>query len=137
MFIKLLTNTAKVPTRGSIDAAGYDIYADQSLLIEPKSTVVISTGIAMAIPSGYYLKIEDRSSMAVKGIFHGAGIIDADYRGEIKIVLHNSTNLPYLINVHDRICQAILMKYHAEELMVVNELPSSERGFGGFGSTGK
>lgn len=144
MKIKLLNEFAKVPTRGSEYAAGYDLYAafkEPLLKISPGSTVVIDTGIAVAIPDGYFGAIFARSGLATKQGLRPAncvGVIDSDYRGPVKVALHNDgTVLPQIIKQGERIAQLVIIPYENIEFEVVEELEETERGEGGFGSTGK
>ncbi|MCX8158815.1 MAG: dUTP diphosphatase, partial [Candidatus Pacearchaeota archaeon] len=95
------------------------------------------TGLAIEIPKGYCLKFRDRSGLGAKGIHHFAGLIDSDYRGEIKVVLHNSSLVPYKIEKGDRIIQALLSPVIKANFSVVDELGATARGDGGFHSTGK
>ncbi len=97
----------------------------------------VSTGIAIAIPKGYVALIWDRSSMGVKGVHRHAGVIDSGYRGEVKVCLHNTTKEPYHIERGDRIAQMLIQEAPNFKQHVVQELDSTNRGDGGFGSTGK
>ena len=99
--------------------------------------MLVSTGIAMAIPKGYAGLIWDRSSMGVKGIHRHAGVIDSGYRGEVKVCLHNTTNESYDIELGDRVAQILIQKIPLFRIQEVEELDSTKRGSGGFGSTGK
>lgn len=139
--IKKLTETATIPTCGSVEAAGYDLYGDNNNVIQiaPHSTVKISTGIAMAIPNGYFGGVYARSGLASKKGLRPAnctGVIDADYRGEIIVALHNDTDELMEINPHERIAQLIIQKFETIVFNEVEELDKTERGEGGFGSTG-
>lgn len=141
MKIKLLNEYAKLPTRGSTEAAGYDLYAaiPTTFMMAPHSTFVIGTGIAMEIPQGYYGAIVPRSGIATKRGLRPAntpGTIDSDYRGEVKIALHNDSDYAQMIEAGERIAQIIILPYIAPELEVVEELDETDRGAGGFGSTG-
>lgn len=142
MKIKLLNNLAKVPTRGSADAAGLDLYAatDYNIIIEPHQTVKVDTGIAIAVPKNYFGGIFARSGLATKQGLRPAncvGVIDADYRGSVIVALHNDTDEPQTICAGDRIAQLILIPCSMEDIEVTEELDNTERGNGGFGSTGK
>ena len=144
MKIKCLTKTATVPTRGSVDAAGWDLYADlntdRTLEIAPASTYVVPTGIAMEIPKGCFGAIYARSGLATKQGLRPAncvGVIDSDYRGEIKVALHNDSTIIQPVKDHDRIAQVVIQPYvEFDEMTVVEDLGETERGAGGFGSTG-
>lgn len=138
--IKRLTKTAKIPTRGSTQAAGWDIYADEDVTIQPGKSNVVNTGISIASPSGTYVRLAPRSGLALRnGIDTGAGICDSDYRGEIKVVLFNHTDdTPFEVHRGDRICQMIIMPYVVYgQLTEVNKFTfDTDRGHKGFGSTG-
>ncbi len=142
MKIKRLTETAKIPTRGSEYAAGYDLYADvkEEIIIQPHETVKIGTGVAIQPPHGYFGAIVARSGLATKkGLAPGnkIGIADEDYVGEYIVALHNHSNVCQSISPQERIAQVVFIPYFAEEFEEVDELDSTERGDGGFGSTGK
>lgn len=140
--IKRLTETAKMPTRGSEKAAGLDLYADMdnSLVVLPHRTYKIKTGLAMEIPDGYFGAIFARSGLAIKqgtGLANAVAVIDGDFRGEVIVALHNHTTNSTVIMPHERIAQMILIPYPEVEIEEVDELSDTERGTGGFGSTGK
>ena len=135
--VKLLHDSAKPPTKGHMYDAGWDLYAFETVSIPAGATVLVSTGIAMSIPKGYSGLIWDRSSMGVKGIHRHAGVIDCNYRGEVKVCLHNTTKEPYHIEKGDRIAQMLIQEAPTFIQHVVHELDSTDRGDGGFGSTGK
>lgn len=143
--IKKLTTTARIPTRGSADAAGFDLYADlkDELLgieIQPHQTVLVGLGIAMALPDNTFLAIYPRSGLAAKSGLRPAncvGVIDSDYRGEIKVAVHNDSNVVQYIGPGERIAQGILQMYIPMKFKEVTELDKTERGDGSFGSTGK
>jgi dUTP pyrophosphatase len=135
--IKRLDSQAKIPEHKTQSAAGFDIYASQEIILNPGETTKVSTGIAFEIPEGFYVRIEDRSGMAIKGIHKVAGIVDSDYRGEVSIVLHNSTKEQYKIEKHDRIAQGILSPVMQGNFTEAEELSETARGEGGFNSTGR
>lgn len=139
--IKLLNEFAKIPTRGSVQAAGYDLYAATSYDIEIPSheTVMIDTGVAIEIPEGYFGGVYARSGLAAKKGLRPAncvGVIDADYRDSIKVALHNDTATIQRIEAGDRIAQLIIQPFESVEFNIVDELTSTDRNLGGFGSTG-
>lgn len=141
MRIKLLTNTAKVPTRGSEYAAGYDLYADipSEIWIFENEREMIGTGIAVEIPEGYFGALFARSGLATKKGLRPAncvGVIDSDYRGEIKVALFNDSSTPRSIAPQERIAQLVILPYAKVDLEVVDDLTDTTRGEGGFGSTG-
>jgi dUTP pyrophosphatase len=136
--VKRLGDHATVPTRGSKGAAGWDLYASQFTTIPLGGAHTVSTDIAVSLPPGCYLRIAPRSSLAAKnGISVGAGVVDSDYRGPIKVVLFNHGDRAFQVHPGDRIAQCILEKYvHDARVQEVAELDDTKRGAGGFGSTG-
>ena len=139
--IKRLNEKAIIPTRGSEQAAGYDLYAciDSPILISPNETVKISTGLAVEIPEGYFSGIFARSGLATKKGLAPAnkiGVCDSDYRGEYIVALHNHSNKSQFVEPGERIAQLIVLPYLPVEFTEVEELTDTERGDGGFGSTG-
>lgn len=141
--IKKLYFDAIIPTQGSDQAAGYDLYArgllGECAIIQPHETRMIGTGIAMEIPNGYFGGIYPRSGLATKSGLRPAncvGVIDSDYRGEIKVAIHNDSNTPKMVNDGDRIAQLIIQSYLNVEFEETDELSDTVRGDGGFGHTG-
>jgi dUTP pyrophosphatase len=136
--IKLLNTDAKMPWYGSDFAAGFDICSCEEKIIPPHQTTLIKTGLSVKwSDQDYYLRIAPRSGLAYKhGIFVNAGVIDFDYRGEIGIVMYNSNDLPFEIHKGDRVAQGIMERITRPILAQVSELDQTERGSGGFGSTG-
>lgn len=139
--IKKLTDTAKIPTRGSEYAAGYDLYADiiEAVNIKPHETAKIGTGLSVEIPDGYFGAVFARSGLASKQGLRPSncvGVCDSDYRGEYIVALHNDSEEERTINPADRIAQLVVMPYLAVEFKEVEELSNTKRGDGGFGSTG-
>lgn len=139
--IKKLDANAIIPKYGTNYAAGADLYAliDGSLTIEPGQSVLIHTGIAMAIPEGLVGLIFARSGMACKRGLAPAnkvGVIDSDYRGEIMVCLHNHGTVAQTVENGERIAQISFVPYYSAEFDEVNELDATVRGAGGFGSTG-
>lgn len=134
-----LSESAKCPKRGTENSAGYDLYSTEAILIEPFSRNLVGTGIAIAIPSGYYGRIAPRSGLSVKGIDIGAGVIDIDYRGEVKVLMINNSKQSFIVNAGDRIAQLLIEKItHPDFIEVDREnISDTSRGGNGFGSTGK
>lgn len=135
--IKLLTPTAKMPTRAH-EGDLYDIYADEDILIDRVPTLV-STGVALEIPEGYHVKIYNRSSNPLKyGLIlsNSVGIIDTHYRGEVKGIFHGQGR-SHIIHKGDKIMQMELCPIYDMEFEQANNLSETDRGDGGFGSTGK
>lgn len=141
MRIKRLSENAIVPTKGSQHAAGYDLYSTETVSIRPHETALIGTGWAMEFPIGYFGAIYARSGLATKEGLRPAncvGVIDSDYRGEVKVALHNDTNTLKTVTAGDRIAQLIIMDYFfVSDFEEVNVLSDTSRAEGGFGSTGK
>lgn len=135
-LIKLLSPTAVSPARKSDEAAGYDICSDEDIMIPAGKQCLVSTGLSMQCPIGTYARVAPRSGLAVKGIHVGAGVIDRDYRGEVKVLLVNHGESDFQIAKGDRVAQIVLEKIVTPESMVVETLPETTRGEGGFGSTG-
>jgi len=135
--VKLNYEDSQAPTRGSDEAAGYDLYSYESETVVPKQIKLIDTGISIRVPEGTYGRIAPRSSVSKKGILINAGVIDRDYRGPVKVMVHNLSNNDYVIKKNDRIAQLILEKIKTPPVELVEELDDTVRGEGGFGSTGK
>lgn len=139
--IKLLKQ-AKLPVYGSAEAAGADLHAciDEPITVGPGQTAWVPTGIALEVPKGCAGLIYARSGMAAKRGLAPAnkvGVIDSDYRGEVKVVLLNHGNEPQMIEPGERIAQLVITPVLTPEYVEVENLSDTERGFGGFGSTGK
>lgn len=140
--IKRLTDSAKLPDRGSAFAAGYDLFADvkEDVTIEPHETKMIGTGLAMEIPEGYFGGIFARSGLSAKEGLRPAncvGVVDADYRGEIKVALHNDGEVQRVVTPAEKIAQLVVVPFLPVSFNEVKELSDTVRGAGGFGSTGK
>lgn len=140
--IKRLSETATLPTYGSKKAAAMDLYADcpNGLAIQPHETVKIGTGFAIQPPEGYCALILARSGMATKQGLAPAnkvGLCDEDYTGEYIVSLHNHSDIPQVVHHGDRIAQLMFVPYEQANLIEVEKLDETERGSGGFGSTGK
>lgn len=137
-----IDDSCKEPTRGSDDAAGYDLYAHldvDALAIAPHTTEKIGTGIKLSIPVGYFGAVFARSGLATKSGLRPAnavGVIDSDYRGEIIVALHNDTDNYQVIKNNERIAQIVIMPFLTVEFESVDSLDTTGRGEGGFGSTG-
>ena len=135
--IKKLTPNAIIPTRGSGGAVGYDLYSTDSVVVPPTHRVLVGTGIAMVLPNGVYGRVAPRSGLAVKhGIQVGAGVVDPDYMGEVKVVLFNHGDKDFEVKKGDRVAQLILERCETPEVEEVGTVESTERGSKGFGSTG-
>lgn len=140
LLVKRLHPAATCPSYGSAGAIGLDLTAHMShvFLLEPGERELIKTGIAVAIPEGYYGRIAPRSGLALNhGIGVLAGVIDSDYRGEIGVVLINHSYTPVEIKDGMRIAQLILERADRLPVVVVGDLPDTDRGSNGYGSTGQ
>ena len=142
MQIKIINNsTHALPNYESLDAAGMDLRANiiESIQLLPMQRQLIGTGIHIALPTGYEAQIRSRSGLAYKQgivVFNSPGTIDADYRGEIKILLMNFSDQPFIINNGDRIAQIVIAKHEKVIWKTVELLEDTSRGQGGYGSTG-
>ncbi len=139
-IIKLNEN-AKLPERGSDFAAGYDLFANisQDIIIAPHETKMIGTGLAMEIPEGYFGGVFARSGLSSKEGLRPAnctGVVDADYRGEVKVALHNDSEVSRTITHDEKIAQLVVIPFLSVDFNLVSELSDTVRGAGGFGSTG-
>ena len=127
-----------IPTQATCGAAGYDLRSTQRVILYPGQRLAIPTGWAIQVPEGMVGLVRPRSGLAVKeGIDVLAGVIDADYTGEIKAVLINLGDRPVQIEPGERIAQLVITNYYSTPLREVDSLPGTTRGDGGFGSTGK
>jgi dUTP pyrophosphatase len=137
LLIKKLSANATTPTRGSAFAAGYDIYSSHDTVIPSRGKALVDTDLAIAVPDGTYGRIAPRSGLASKHFIDtGAGVIDADYRGQVKILLFNHSEVDYKVAKGDRVAQLVLERICTPEVVEVENLEESVRGAGGFGSTG-
>ena len=135
--VKKHSKEAKLPYRSSQFAAGYDLYASQDMTIPAKGKALVPTGISLHIPLGFYGRVAPRSGLALKHHLDvGAGVIDSDYRGEIGILLFNFSNEDFIVKIGNKVAQLLLEKIITPQVEEVSELDSTERGEGGFGSTG-
>lgn len=137
ILINLTADVSLAPLRKTDGAAGYDLYSCINVVIQPNSREMIDVGFSMQFPNTMYAKIENRSSISIKGINVCAGVIDSDYRGNINVILHNTKSIPFIINIGDRIAQMIFIKIETPELIFSNKLNNTIRGNKGFGSTGQ
>ncbi len=142
VLIKKLDNSVKLPSYKTNGASGMDLEAfiDKPIIIKPKNSALISTGLSFAFSEKYEIQIRPRSGLAAKkniSVLNTPGTIDSDYRGEIKVIVYNHGNEDFQINKGDRIAQMILTPVLKMEFEETNELPETIRGEGGFGSTGK
>ena len=142
VLIRKLSSEVKLPSYKTSGASGMDLVAfiKSSVIIKPKTSSLIPTGLSIAFSENYEIQIRPRSGLAAKSnisVLNTPGTIDSDYRGEIKVIIYNHGNKDFLINNGDRIAQMILTPVMKMELEETNDLPKTIRGEGGFGSTGK
>lgn len=140
--IKRLSDSVQLPQRQTDGSAGFDLHAaiDEPVTIQPGGSFLAPTGLAMEIPAGYAGMVFTRSGLGVKhGIVvkNGVGVIDSDYRGEVHAALYNCDSEPYTISPGERVAQLVLLPVGLFPIVEVQELDDTERGTGGFGSTGK
>jgi dUTP pyrophosphatase len=135
--VKKLVSYAVIPKRATEGSAGLDVSSSVDLTIPSQKWLAVPTGISIMVPKDCYARLAPRSGLAFKyGIQVGAGVIDSDYTGEIKVILFNHGENDFTIKTGDRIAQLIFEKIFTEDLQEVDELVKTERGAGGFGSTG-
>lgn len=137
--IKLLKQKAKIPQKAHKSDACYDLFSCEDVVLYPNKPTLVSTGIAVAPPDGFYFSVKPRSGLSSKGIIilNSPGTIDNGYRGEIKVIMMNTTNVPYQIAWGDKIAQLCLERMYTAEFVISDELDVTDRGDNGFGSTGK
>src|SRR5689334_20823186 len=134
---KQLDDRATLPTRGSALSAGLDISSIEDLVIGPRERATARTGLAMAIPHGFYGRLAPRSGLAAKqGLDVLAGVIDSDYRGELRCVLYNTSDTAIVLPAGSKICQLIIEKIITPQAVWATDLDETARGAAGFGSTG-
>ena len=141
--VKMLENATDLPLPkyATQDSAGMDLYAaiDAPIELAPLERKLVPTGLALALPAGYEAQVRPRSGLALKkgiSIVNAPGTVDADYRGEVGVILINMSNEPFTIERGERIAQMVIAPYTRISWNQMEELPSTERGAGGFGSTG-
>ena len=140
--VQKLTEGARLPVYGSSQAAGADLCAclgNDTLVIEPHKWAMVPTGISIAIPKGFEAQVRPRSGLAAKKgitVLNSPGTVDSDYRGEIRVILINHSDEPFVIKHGDRIAQMVIARHEKASFEIVSSLDETERGAGGFGSTG-
>jgi dUTP pyrophosphatase len=142
--VKLLTEDAVLPTYAKDGDAGFDLYAAHDAFISPGSTVLVKTGLAFELPDGFEIQVRPRSGNSMKTkmrVANSPGTVDSGYRGEVGVIIDNTDDVEYGRPIHiqkgDRIAQGVLQRVPRAKFIVKSELSKSERGDGGFGSTGK
>jgi dUTP pyrophosphatase len=137
VHVKLLNPDAKMPTYAKSNDAAMDLCSSETTTIPSNQRKLISTGVSLAIPNGYYGRVAPRSGLSLKGMDIGGGVVDAGYRGEVKIILINNSSTEFVVNKGDRVAQLIITKIMDNPVLKqVDTLPESDRGSAGFGSTG-
>ena len=140
--VQKLNEGARLPVYGSSQAAGADLCAclgNETLVIEPHKWAMVPTGIAIALPVGFEAQVRPRSGLAAKKgitVLNSPGTVDSDYRGEVRVILINHSDEPFVIKDGDRIAQMVIARHESACFEVVDSLDETERGAGGFGSTG-
>lgn len=134
------TETAVKPSRGSEGAAGYDLTSSEAVEIPAHGRVLVHTGLLVAPPKGCHIEVRPRSGLALKHgitVLNTPGTIDEDYRGEIMVILFNTSDEPFHVGIGERIAQAVVMRHENVRWTEVSQFDKTERGVRGFGSTGK
>lgn len=132
-----LHDNARLPVRASRNAAGYDVYSSEDVVIPPRSRAAVPLGIALEITDPeHYVRIAPRSGLALNKVDVAAGVVDADFRGMLKVILVNHDDVPKVFSAGSKIAQLIFEKVSFPTMTWANELSTTERGDGGFGSTG-
>ena len=140
--VQKITEGARLPVYGSSQAAGADLCAclgNDTLVIDPHKWAMVPTGIAIALPVGFEAQVRPRSGLAAKKgitVLNSPGTVDSDYRGEVRVILINHSDEPFVIKDGDRIAQMVIARHESACFEVVESLDETERGAGGFGSTG-
>lgn len=139
--IKKLNGKATIPMYQTEHAAGMDVHAclDEPLTLQPLERAMIPTGLAFEIPEGYEMQVRARSGMSIKHgmtMVNGIGTIDADYRGELSVLMINLSQEPFVVEHDMRVAQLVIAKYEKVSVQLIDNLSQTERGTGGFGSTG-
>ena len=142
VLIKKLSSAVEIPTYKTVGSSGMDLMAfiEQPIKLLPQKSCLVPTGLSIAFSEGHEIQIRPRSGLAAKNnisVLNTPGTIDSDYRGEIKIILFNHGKEDFIINNKDRVAQMILTQVIKKEFEETDTLPDTERGEGGFGSTGK
>lgn len=136
LYIQLESEDVRAPARMTGGAAGYDLCSYEEISIEPGKRALVSTGLRIRVPPDTYGRVAPRSGLAVKGIDVGAGVIDADYNGLVKVLLINNSSNAFHVSKFDRIAQLLLETIKTPDVAIVKSLEQTERGENGFGSTG-
>jgi dUTP pyrophosphatase len=135
--VRVVNEDGIVPQKADDGCAGYDVYSRIATVIPSGQRQLIPIGISTEISNTFYLRVAPRSGLSVKGIDVGAGVTDSSYRGEIKVLIINNSLVDFYVDKGAKIAQIILERCSNATIMLVDELSETERGYGGFGSTGK
>lgn len=138
--VKKLNDKAQIPEYQTEGSAGFDLHSVEDVIIDRNCTVLVKTGLAFALPDGYEMQIRPRSGLALDKqltVLNSPGTIDSDYRGDVGVIIHNAGNQARQIEVGDRIAQGVIQKVEQVTFNEQEELEETERGEGGFGSTGE
>lgn len=135
--VKLFHPDAKTPKRQTCGSVGHDLYSAEAIVVPAHQLKMINTGVGVRLPYETYARVAPRSGLALKGIDTLAGVVDPDWTGEIKVVLMNHSDKDFQVNVGDRIAQLILERICLPVVREVKDIPETDRGARGFGSTGK
>lgn len=136
--IKRLNPNSVIPSYQSKGASGFDFHAIENTVVPAGKTLLIKTGLSFEIPEGFELQVRPRSGMSLKTgmrVTNSPGTVDADYRGEVSIIMENTSDKEYIVNVGDRVAQGVVCPVNQVQF-IEEELSSTERGAGGFGSSG-
>jgi len=137
LYVKSLSDNAKLPARSTPGSAGYDLCSPEQTTIPAGGNALIEIKIALLIPKGYYGRIASRSSLALKNLLMvGGGVVDRDYNGSIGVIMFNLGKEDYIVHKHDRVAQIVFERIATPIVVEVQSLPDTERGDNGFGSTG-
>jgi dUTP pyrophosphatase len=134
--VRLLDVRARKPFKADSGCAGYDVFSLEDVMIAPGERKLVETGVSIQVPRRLYARVAPRSGLSVKGIDIGAGVIDSSYRGPVKILMINNGTENLLLEARSKIAQLILERCSNADIYVVDQLSETERGYGGFGSTG-
>ncbi len=140
LSVKLLHPLARLPLRAHPGDGGADLFSVEAIVIPPGERRAVGTGIALAIPPGYAGFVQPRSGLAFKHgimVVNSPGLVDAGYRGELRVALYNSGEEPFVVAVGERIAQLVVQKVEEPSFFEAEELPETPRGSGGFGSSGR
>lgn len=136
VLFKLLNETSKVPEKQTPDSVGYDVYCNENISLKPGQIKLVGLGFSVYVSQGFYFSVDGRSGATRKGIITHRGIIDPDYRGEVKAIIENRSEKDILISIGERVSQIILHQLIRIDSKTVKDLPSPSQEHHGFGSTG-